>query len=94
MDLSEAIQPVFQTQRLDVFCVTCVRNPALGVPRQVYLAFHRHQDIPRPVCVCTVWPKCLIDGLPYVEWIEVTSNDRRTGIASEVLWASKILSVR
>jgi hypothetical protein len=85
MDLFEAIQPVFQTERFDVFRVTCVRNPALGVPRTVYIAFHRHQDIPRPVCICTVLGKCPIDGLPYVEWLEVTSNDRRTGIATEVL---------
>jgi hypothetical protein len=85
MDLCEPIQPVFQTGRLDVFCVTCTRNPALGVPRDVYLAFHRHQDIPRPVCLCTVWPKCPIDGLPYVEWIEVISDDRRSGIATEKL---------
>ena len=61
------------------------RNPALGRPRDIYLAFHRHQDIPFPVCVCTIWPNCPPSGWPYVEWIEVSSDERRRGIASEML---------
>jgi hypothetical protein len=85
MESREQMQPVFQTERFDVFRMTCMRNPGLCVPRHVYLAFHRHQDIPRPVCICTIWPKCPIGELPYVEWLEVTSNDRRAGIATEVL---------
>jgi hypothetical protein len=82
--MCEAMKPAFQTERFDVFCARCVRNPAFGVHRDVYLAFHRHRDIPRPVCVCTIWPNCPIDGLPYLEWLEVTCNEQRTGIASEV----------
>ena len=43
-------------EKEDVAADVLVRHlsSALGVPRDVYLAFHRQQDIPRPVCICTL----------------------------------------
>lgn len=46
--------PDFSTDRFDVFHKHCTRNAALGTGRDVYLAFHRNADIPRPVCVVTL----------------------------------------
>jgi hypothetical protein len=70
--------PDFSTERFDVFHKHCTRNPELGVGRDVYLAFHRKADVPRPVCVITLCGN-------YVEWCETGSEDRRQGIAREVM---------
>lgn len=70
--------PVFSTERLDVFHVHCTRAEHLGCGRDVYLAFHRVEDIPRPICTVTLWGN-------WVEWIETVEDWRRAGIATEMI---------
>lgn len=93
MDLPERVKPVIQTDRSDVFR-TSVSVPTLDFPRDVYLAFHRHEDVARPICVVTIWPtapawgddgKVIVGGSKYVEWCHVDEEFRREGIATEVL---------
>lgn len=76
-------EPVFSTERFDVFHVHCERNPELGVGRDVYLAFHRVDNIPRPLCTVTLFGN-------YVEWLEVEAGERRKGIATEVMRALEL----
>ena len=88
------MKPVFQTRRFDIFCAHCERNPELGQPRDVYLAFSRDDDVPRPQYTVTIWPTCPcfddddnhVKGVQsYIEWCEVAEDFRRAGIATEVL---------
>lgn len=74
-------KPVFSTERLDVFRIEAERNEKLGLPRDVYLAFHRHEDIPRPIVACTIF----CEFSRYVEWLETEERFRRKGYATEML---------
>lgn len=76
----EEYAPFCKTKRFDIFHHRVVRNPELGLPRDVYTAWHHSEDLPRPMCVVTVYP----DYSNYVEWIEVADDYRREGIATEV----------
>lgn len=71
-------KPDIQTERFDVFLHRVVRNPALGSARDVFTAWFREKDVPRPVCVVTLFGN-------FVEWVHVSERFRRQGIASEVL---------
>ena len=77
-DVRFGYQPIIQTKRFDIFHTHITRNPLLGAGRDVYTAWYRNDDVPRPVCVVTLFAS-------YVEWIEVTQILRREGIATEVL---------
>jgi len=68
----------FQTERFDVFYVHVERNPQLGCGRDVYMAWHRHEDVPRSVCEVTLWGN-------YIEWLHVCEEWRRNGVATEVM---------
>src|SRR4051794_1325061 len=90
------MESVFNTNRFEVFRITCERGMTGAMPRDVYLAFFRDEDVPRPVCIVTVWPELPLsesDGTlsestgRYVEWCEVSEQFRRDGIATEVLLA-------
>jgi hypothetical protein len=90
------MKPVFNTNRFEVFRITCERSLKGAMPRDVYVAFFRDKDVPRPVCTMTVWPTAPVwdtdDGRAepkgrFVEWCEVTEEFRRQGIATEVLLA-------
>jgi len=78
-----------RTRRFDVFRVRVKRNPRLGRPRDVYMAWHHTEDLPRPVCVVTLfeWTAQSEDKKPhvFVEWIHVEDEERRKGIATEVM---------
>lgn len=54
-----------------------------GLPRTVFQAWHHSQDVPKPVCVVTIFEAFC----NYVEWIHVDEQYRRMGIATEVLQA-------
>lgn len=77
---TEEYAPFCKTARFDIFHHRVVRNPDLGVPRDMYTAWHHSDDMPRPMCVVTVYP----DYNNWVEWIEVADDYRREGIATEV----------
>jgi len=80
------MKPVLQTKRLDIFRHRVKRNPKLGLPRDLYTAWHRLEDIPRPLCEVVVWPW---KNGNWVEWVHVCQEFRRQGIATEVLDAIK-----
>ena len=79
-------KPFIKTKRFDIFHQHIVRNPKLGLPRDVYIAWFHSDDVPRPICVVTIWKECPYLR-NYVEWIEVTEDWRREGVATEVLRA-------
>lgn len=73
----------FKTERFAVSHVHCERNDDFGFAgRDVYIAFHRDEDLPRPVCVVTLFDATAVN---WVEWVEVPTDERRKGIATEVL---------
>jgi hypothetical protein len=78
-----------RTKRFDVFRVRVKRDPKLGRPRDVYMAWHHSEDLPRPVCTVTLWDwtRQSEDKKPhvFVEWINVDDEERRKGIATEVM---------
>ena len=78
----EANHPTFQTRRFDVFRSQC-RNRE-GVERDMYSAFCRYEVVSRPACTIIV-SRVLINGQPYVEWIDVDLDMRRKGVGDEVL---------
>lgn len=77
-------QPFLQTERFDIFHHRVVRNPKVGLPKEMFTAWYRDDDIPRPVCEVILWPNPY--GV-YVEWVHVCQEHRRQGIATEVLAA-------
>jgi hypothetical protein len=79
-------KPVIKTKRFDIFHQRIVRNPKLGLPRDVYSAWFHSDDVPRPICVVTIWKECPYLR-NYVEWVEVTEDWRLEGVATEVLRA-------
>jgi len=91
--VSEAYAPFLKTARFDIFHHRVVRNPELGVPRDMYTAWFHSEDVPKPVCVVTIYTYELLEPKEnsqfsrFVEWVEVTSDHRREGIATEVLRA-------
>jgi len=82
MNFCQAKHPTFQTRRFDVFRSQC-RNRE-GVERDMYSAFCRYEDVSRPACTIIV-SRVLINGQPFVEWIEVERNMRHKKIGNEVL---------
>lgn len=77
-------QPFIKTKRFDIFHHRVVRNPALGHPKEMFTAWFRGVDVPRPVCEVILWPNPY--GI-YVEWVHVCEEYRRKGIATEVVRA-------
>ena len=89
MSTEEKYEPLLRTKRFDIFHQRVVRNPKWGLPRDVYSAWFHCDDVPKPVCVVTVWKDN--PYFPnYVEWCEVTDDWRRQGVAAEVLRALRI----
>lgn len=80
----EPYKPFIQTKRFDIFKHRVVRNPEQGLPRDVFTAWYRDEDVPRPVCeiVLFVNPRDI-----YVDWVHVCEEHRRQGIATEVVTA-------
>lgn len=81
-DETPVAERVTRTERFDIFRVDVEREPAMGIGRTVYMAWHHSEDIPRPVCTVTIGPM-----FNYVEWINVEEGFRRQGVATEVLKA-------
>lgn len=77
-------KPFIKTQRFDIFHHRVVRNPKLGHPREMFTAWYRADDVPRPVCEVILYPNPY--GV-YVEWVHVCEEHRRYGIATEVMAA-------
>lgn len=84
LDTGEPYKPFIQTARFDIFRHRVVRNPKQGLPRDVFTAWYRDDDVPRPVCevVLFVHPHGI-----YVDWVHVCEEHRRQGIATEVVTA-------
>lgn len=80
-------KPLLQTKRFDIFHHQVVRNPKMGLPKDVYEAWYRDEDVPRSVCEVTVWASTNPHLGNYVEWLHVCEWYRRQGIATEVLEA-------
>lgn len=87
-------KPKFSTERFDVFKVTCGRRlqgcecdvlPLGAAPRDVYLAFFHSYDEPKAIATITVWPKSDNGLWHYVQWMDVTHDYRRRGVAMELL---------
>lgn len=81
-------EPILKTARFDIHKHEIFRSEEMGgVPRSVFHAwFHSGYDVPKPVCVVTVF-----EMLKFVEWVHVDEEWRRTGIATEVLRAIESL---
>jgi hypothetical protein len=62
------MKPVFTTDRFEVFRATCERSQKGCTSRDVYLAFFRDDDVPRPVCTVTVWTE------PAVIWAAIVGK--------------------
>ena len=69
----------FDTKRLRVFRAALKPTPHNSV-RILYVAFRLDEDRPMVCATCLVWL-----AAAYVDWIEVTSEYRRMGFASELL---------
>ena len=80
----EPYAPFVQTKRFDIFRHRVVRNPEQGLPRDLFTAWYRDEDVPRSVCevVLFIYPHGI-----YVEWVHVCARYRRKGVATEVLTA-------
>lgn len=77
-------KPVITTERFTIYKQEIEREQKFGgFPRSVFLAFPRASDIPRPVCMVTVF-ECFQN---YVEWVWVCELHRRKGIATDVVQA-------
>lgn len=73
-----------RTARFDIHRHEITRdNKVGGMPRTVFHAWHHSEDVPKPVCIVTVF-ECFSN---YVEWVHVDEHHRRQGIATEVLQA-------
>ena len=77
-------QPFITTPRFDIFHHRNVRNPKMGHPKEMFTAWYRDEDVPRPVCEVILYPNPY--GI-YVEWVHVCEEYRRHGIATEVVAA-------
>lgn len=84
MPFTGTYQPFIKTKRFDIFHHRVVRNPDLGLPKEMFTAWFHSEDVPRPVCEVILWPNPY--GL-YVEWVHVCEEHRRKGIATEVVQA-------
>lgn len=84
-------EPFCKTKRFDIFHHRVVRNPDVGLPRDVYTAWFHSEDVPKPVCVVTLFDWSAMaenkETHIFVDWAEVTDDWRRKGIATEVLHA-------
>jgi GNAT superfamily N-acetyltransferase len=78
----ERYEPFAQTKRFDIFRHRVVRSPDVGLPRDLFTAWYREEDVPRPVCEIVLFVNPY--GV-YVEWAHVCEKYRRQGIATEVL---------
>lgn len=74
------------TERFDIFRVRVVRDVFTGLPRDVYMAWHHSEDVPKPVCTVTLNGHIPYGGQQFeVDWIHVDECCRREGIATEVM---------
>lgn len=79
--------PTIRTERFLIHKVEVMRPEELGgLPRSMFTAWTHSDDIPRPLCLVVV-NQCFAN---YVEWIHVDEENRRTGIATEVLRAIEL----
>ena len=79
--MSEATDPVFETERLRVFkfVVTPTEHNA---SRTLFVAFRTDEDRPMVAATMVIW-NCPSLGGWYVDWHEVASEHRRQKIATE-----------
>lgn len=84
MPFTGTYQPFIKTKRFDIFHHRVVRNPDVGLPKEMFTAWFHSEDVPRPVCEVILWPNPY--GI-YVEWVHVCEEHRRKGIATEVVRA-------
>jgi len=78
--MDQQTEPLFQTARLDVFLFQPHVNWSIGEAKDVYIAFHREEEIPYPLATLT------IDG-NWIEWLDVHPHWRRKGYATELVKA-------
>lgn len=77
--------PVFESKRLRIF-QWLIEPTAANTPRRLFVAFRTDED--RPMVCATAVVGWMGDGLRWwVDWIEVTSEYRREGFATELLLA-------
>ena len=74
----DAASPLFSTARFDVFHVAVSHRGAFGSVYDVYVAFARYDQTPRPLCTVTV-------GNRIVWWLHTDREHRRQGIAAEIM---------
>jgi hypothetical protein len=71
----------FKSMRITIAKMSSVPNAMLS-QRDVYVAWNRYSEDPRPVCFCVVFP-----AMQWVDWIETREDVRRRGYATEMLAA-------
>ena len=79
------MKPAFTTERLQVFEALCQRDGDDCFDKMVYLAFWHNLDEAAVVCTATVNHDTLIGD--YLEWIETKEDERRQGVAFELIAA-------
>lgn len=77
------MREAFTTERLQVFEVLCQRDDDDCFDKIVYLAYWKCLDEPAVVCTATVNHDTLIGD--YLEWVETKEDERRRGIAFELI---------
>jgi hypothetical protein len=82
--MDENMNPVFQTERFDVYRFRSRHRTLDGAECDTYLAYLRFCVAPMPICTVTVDRK--VPGQHHmVVWIEVCGEWRRHGYATEVI---------
>ena len=82
---TQQMNPFIVTARLNVFAFH-VKPTHLLETKWVYLAWRTDQECAYPVATCTVFEAESLGGV-YVEWLDVSEQHRRQGIATELMLA-------
>lgn len=80
------MQHVFETDRLRVFEFRGVTPMEQNTPRTLFVGFRRDEDRPMVTVTALVWMDAeRILDMPWLDWIEVSTEYRREGFATEML---------
>jgi ribosomal protein S18 acetylase RimI-like enzyme len=75
---------VFETERLRVFLLRGAVPAPWNDPRDIYIAMRSDVDRPMVAATATLWKR---QGEWFIDWLEVSTEYRREGFATELLEA-------